>query len=665
MLCGIAHAFFALFAWSIFAVLWTWPVASHVATRLPHDPGDPVLNAWLLWWNAQVVPFTAAWWSPPILVPMRGALALSEHLAGLALFASPIQLAGGGPVLAYNVCLLSTYALSGWFAYLLVYRLTSSHVAAACGGLAFAAAPYRAGQLAHVQVLTSQWMPAMLLGLHGYLQEGRPRWLLLFAGAWLLQALSNGYFLLFFPVLLALWLAWFVRWRIAPRRGVVIVTTWVAASLPLVPLLLEYRAVHAALGLVRVPGEVDRFSARLSSLVHPPPLSRFWPSIAAPTQEDYLFPGATVVLITIAGLVWGWQRRTPNADSSRDLPASSSGGMSTLVFYSVAAVALYACALGPGPEDGGGFVWMRPYRWLALLPGYDGLRVPARFAMLAVLCLSVAAGLAVARLRTAHPVRGTAFAAIVLAGIAADGLMRRVPLVVPPPRAIMPEPLDVPVLELPADDARVNVAAMYRAMHHRRRIFNGYSGHVPPHFRILGMALRRGDTSPLSYLARERPLVILVNDQYDADRKFNTLVSQLPSIVPLGRSGAGSTFLLPRQSAPPLWTAGATLPARLRDAPGERLEIDLGDTHDVRGVVFNLRWRYGELSEQLLVERSHDGVKWEQATLLWTGALAVAGAVEAPLLTPIRIPLPGTRARYLRISPAPHWMGREMVVVGR
>ena len=51
---------------------------------------------------------------------MRGALALSEHLAGLSLFATPIQLAGGSPLLAYNVCLILSYALSGWFAYLLV-----------------------------------------------------------------------------------------------------------------------------------------------------------------------------------------------------------------------------------------------------------------------------------------------------------------------------------------------------------------------------------------------------------------------------------------------------------------------------------------------------------------------------------------------------------------
>ena len=40
----------------------------------------------------------------------------------------------------------------------------------------------------------------MLLGMHGYVLDGRRRWLALLAAGWLLQALSNGYYLLFLPV---------------------------------------------------------------------------------------------------------------------------------------------------------------------------------------------------------------------------------------------------------------------------------------------------------------------------------------------------------------------------------------------------------------------------------------------------------------------------------
>ena len=84
--CRLLLAFLAL------AVFWTWPLARHLSTRIPHDPGDPILNIWLLWWNAHAIPFSERWWNPPIFIPMRGALALSEHLAGIGLFTTPVQL---------------------------------------------------------------------------------------------------------------------------------------------------------------------------------------------------------------------------------------------------------------------------------------------------------------------------------------------------------------------------------------------------------------------------------------------------------------------------------------------------------------------------------------------------------------------------------------------
>ena len=176
--------------------------------------------------------------------------------------------------------------------------------AAIVAGVAFATAPYRAGQLAHLQVLTSQWMPAMFLALHGYVETRRRRWLVPFALAWLLQAASNGYFLLFLPVLIGLWLLWFVDWRRTPRVGLAIVATWIVAALPLVPALLEYRRVHAELGLGRQADEIVRFSATAASLTHVAPMLRFWRASAVPTQEDYLFPGVTGIAVILLALCW-------------------------------------------------------------------------------------------------------------------------------------------------------------------------------------------------------------------------------------------------------------------------------------------------------------------------------------------------------------------------
>ena len=221
------------------ALAWLWPVPVWLTTRIAHDLGDPVLNTWILWWNTQAMPFTERWWNPPFFYPAPNTFALSEHLFGIAVFTAPLHFAGLSPAGAYNVALILSAWLSGYFAFLLGRQLTGSTLAGLIAGMAFGFCPYRVGQLSHLQVVTSQWMPLALYAMHVYLDDRRRRWLALFAIAWVLQAFSNGYFLLFFPVFLALWLAWFVPWKTDPRPGLVLAATFALSSLLLLPSLLK------------------------------------------------------------------------------------------------------------------------------------------------------------------------------------------------------------------------------------------------------------------------------------------------------------------------------------------------------------------------------------------------------------------------------------------
>ena len=86
--------FWILLGFSALAVFWTWPAAASLTTRIPHDPGDPVFNIWILWWKAQATPFTETWWNAPMMWPMTGAMALSEHLVGLSVVATQLQWEG-------------------------------------------------------------------------------------------------------------------------------------------------------------------------------------------------------------------------------------------------------------------------------------------------------------------------------------------------------------------------------------------------------------------------------------------------------------------------------------------------------------------------------------------------------------------------------------------
>ena len=196
-----------LLAFGVFlaiAVALTWPMAVSPGGTVMPDAGDPLLNTWILWWNATTLPLTTTWWNAPVFFPAEGAITFSEHLLGLWPIASPVVWITGSPLAAYNVTLLLTFALSATAAFLLGYELTGRWDAALVCGAAFGFAPYRIAQLPHVQVLASFWMPVALLGLHRYLRDGRTMSLVLFASAWLMQALSNMYFMLFFPVLVLL-----------------------------------------------------------------------------------------------------------------------------------------------------------------------------------------------------------------------------------------------------------------------------------------------------------------------------------------------------------------------------------------------------------------------------------------------------------------------------
>ena len=262
-----------------------------LTTNLPSDLGDPLLNTAILAWNAKHLPLTPDWWNFPAFAPLSGVTAFTEHLLGAYPLSSPIIWETGNAVLAYNVLLLACFPLNGLATYALVRELTGSAPGALVGGFAFAFAPFISNQLAHVQMLTAFGMPFALFALHRYMNGGRRRDLAWFGIAWLEVLLSNAYFLVFFPILVALWMAWFFR-RTALRRWVAVAATAAAATLPIVPLLIGYYTRQTAYGFAREYPEVLAFSAGVHSLAGVSHFSVLWKQWLPTTYgEASLFPG--------------------------------------------------------------------------------------------------------------------------------------------------------------------------------------------------------------------------------------------------------------------------------------------------------------------------------------------------------------------------------------
>src|SRR5205085_9337110 len=130
----------------------------------------------------------------------------------------------------------------------------------------------------------------MLLGLHGYLEERRPRWLILFGGAWIVQAFANGYYILYGGLFFGLWLLYFCGSRAQWPAAAAIVGAWALASVPIVPMLLGYRQVHDATGLHRSLNEILFYSASPASWLEVGGNVWLWHSLL-PDGKDNLFPG--------------------------------------------------------------------------------------------------------------------------------------------------------------------------------------------------------------------------------------------------------------------------------------------------------------------------------------------------------------------------------------
>ena len=597
------------------------------------------------------MPFTEAWWSPPFFYPLRETLALSEHLAGIAVFTTPLQLAGVQPLGAYNIAFILSGCLSGYFAFLLGRRVTGSAFAGLVAGIAFALAPYRASQLSHLQVLTSQWMPLALFAMHRWLDDGRARWLVLFAAAWLIQALSNGYYLLFFPVLIGMWLLWFVDWKRNRRRGTALAATFLGSSALLVPSLMRYQEVHRALGLQRTAVEMRGFSAAPASFIEPYELLKFWPSRPTETPEAFLFPGVTAVLLAVAGAV-ALAHRRQFAAALRDRSAG--------LFYGLAAIACWWLCFGPAPQHSA-LAWIQyPYTALTLLPGYGGLRVPARFGMLAALCLSIAAAVACVRLAPARPLARVTAAVLIVAGLFVDGWIDAVPLSAPPGRAFLHAPADSLVIELPVSDDAVSTSAMYRAIIHRRPLVNGYSGHVPPHYALFGWSLAHGDPTVLDHFARGRPLVVVVHRIQDPKGDLRRMVEDAGGVLQ-EETGVGPVFVISPQPQLRLPSAGAKLPSMLLEN-GQTTALDLGSTQRIGGITIPLRRHYEELTSRLTIQTSDDGAAWTTAWEGWIGEAALIAALDNPTIVPMTLFLPDARARYLRVAGAPPWVMQELTI---
>ena len=525
-----------------------------ITTHLSADLGDPMLVTSIIAWNAKHLPLSAAWWNFPAFAPQLGATALTEHFLLTYPVTSPIVWLTGNPVLAYNVVFLLAWPANALVAFALAREVTGSSRAAFVGGLAFGCAPYFPDHLSHLQLLLAFGMPLGLLGLHRYLRTNRWRDLAIFGAGWLSAALASAYTLVFFPILVLLWCAWFVRPR-EWKRLVAPVIVALAVVAPLIPLFRGYAVRQAALGLGRSYGEARMWAADVTALVGVSFREWLWAGwLPNDYGESSLFPGLTIVTLAVCGValarrasaaaglpqmkarytlgvracaaiavalilivvarIWtgpsGWRLGAVALPPLRPYKVFTYAVVllvaalimterfrsrwqrrDAMLFYAVAAVFFWLLALGPEPTWlGHRLLTYGPYRLLFAFHAPIILRVSAR-AWLGVLpCLAVLAAFGTRSLIERLPHRRNVLVAAAALLIAAECWFVEGTKAVPPPMAAGVIPEGATVLDVPFDDAVANAVAQYRAVRGGYRTINGYSGYDSPALIRLILAFR-------------------------------------------------------------------------------------------------------------------------------------------------------------------------------
>jgi hypothetical protein len=167
-------------------------------------------------------------------------------------------------------------------------------------------------------------------------------------------------------------------------------------------------------------------------------------------------------------------------------------------------------SLGPLPQTQGRLVEVAaPYRVLYNhVPGFDGLRVPARFGMIEALMLAMLAGYGAHALARSRPGRGVLVAGGVFFFLEAtqfpftvNGMAPVRGLATPEARLYRParapavyremarQPPGSVLVELPFGQPDYDLRAMFYSAVHWQSLVNGYSGVFPPHYGLLTSAL--------------------------------------------------------------------------------------------------------------------------------------------------------------------------------
>ncbi len=470
---GFLIGMFLLF--TVLTTVMTYPQVRHMRDAV-HDPGDPLLNLWVMSWIAHQLPRAPAHlFDANIFAPERWTLAYSETLLAPSVVSTPLLWMGMSRVLVYNLVFVSGFILSGVGAAFLVRELTRNTAASIVAGILFAYQPFRFEHYPQLQLQQAEWIPLALWAFHRVMNNGRLRdglWLGVFVVCQILSCMYYGTFLASYLVVVG-GVLMLSKISVARTRLPVLAAGVVLAAALLAPVGRAYLGAREAVG-ERGSDENVSFSATGRNYLAAPAANKLygWSAVRYGAPERKLFPGLIAAILAAVAL---WPPWSPVR-------------------------AAYALGLGFAVNLTLGFnapTYRFLYGHVAL---FRALRIPALAVILVGFSLAVLAGFGMARISARLTSRTARLCLALFCGAAAlaEGCSTPVHLEEVPeaPPAIyadlqrdIGDAAPATIVEVPMILGG-DQTYMYYSTFHWQTLVNGYSGFFPASYVRLVAAMR-------------------------------------------------------------------------------------------------------------------------------------------------------------------------------
>ncbi len=396
-------------------IFMTWPWMMSLQTSIIGWAGDNVYCVWLIGWMQLALKNLPA---NPLFVPMFNYptgwdLAYTEITLANLVTALPFAVFGG-PIFAYNITILISFLLSGWFMYRWVFSISQNRLAGLVAGTIFAFSPFRlAHSFGHLPLMGTQWLALHYFGLYKILVKREFKWqYCVMAGAGLgLAGLSSMYYLYMGFVVSSCFVVGylvFVDFRVLMQKNTwkgLLVSGVVASPLIVLAVVPYLQLVRLGMANHRSVTDVDIFSAGLVDFFLPSPTHFIWGEwlsklIARPLWiEMYIYLGVIPFVLAVIALLRIFKERSNQSKIIVWLAVSVIVAM-VLAMGTTLHITSEPFRMSPVPEilkkwniTSQGLIPLPNYFLFKFLPFYDGMRAWDRYGIFVNLFLAVVAGM--------------------------------------------------------------------------------------------------------------------------------------------------------------------------------------------------------------------------------------------------------------------------------